>query len=432
MASARLETGHTDPLNDAVLTKYQILIIACTVLMAVLDGFDAFSMAFVAPVVSREWRLDSATLGMLLSSSFAGMAIGSFLISPIADVRGRRPVILASLALMIAGSFFSAYAHSVAALAISRLVTGLGLGALVALTTSIAAEFSNARYRPFIVSVTSQGFAAGNIVGGLSTAVLLNVFGWRSVFLSGGMMGIALLGLLAIFLLESPAYLIALQTPDALAKLNHTLSRLGHARITKLPSACYRERTAYGALFARGAAKITIKLMLADILLMMASFYLLSWLPQFVTSSGSTPASANIVAAITASSGVIGGLIIGAVPMFVRPPRIAALSMAAMGVALALVGAVPANLTALTLSAALFGFFLSPSIGVLYAVMTEAFPPLARNSGMGLVIGAGRIAGAAGPAAAGILFATGLERWQVTALFAAGPLFASFILFRIK
>lgn len=424
--------GQNAPVENAAITRRQIVIIMFAVLMATVDGFDAFSMAFVAPVVGREWALDNAVLGILLSSGFAGMALGSFFISPVADVRGRRPVVLGSLALMTIGSFLSAAAHSVAVLTISRVVTGLGLGALVTLTSSIAAEFANARYRALVVSIASQGFAVGNIIGGLATAVLLKTFGWRSVFLSGAIAGAALLVLLAFFLLESPAYLLARRTPDALPKLNRVLTKLGHAQLAELPLAPQHARSSYRALFVPGAAKVTIQLMLVDVLLMMASFYLLSWLPQFVTSSGFAPASASIVSALTASSGVVGGVLVGAVAMFFRPARVAALSMVAMGLFIAVVGSVPPNLTWLTISAALFGFFLSPSLGVLYALMTETFPPLARTSGMGLVVGAGRIAGAAGPALAGGMFAAGWSRWAVSALFAAAAVIAGAILISMK
>ena len=61
----------------AAPTGYQLLIIVLMIFMAALDGFDAFSSAFVAPAVAKEWGLGSAALGILLSSGFVGMALGS-------------------------------------------------------------------------------------------------------------------------------------------------------------------------------------------------------------------------------------------------------------------------------------------------------------------------------------------------------------------
>lgn len=85
-------------------------------------------MAFVAPAVSRDWQLDKAVLGLLLSSGLLGMAAGSIFVAPLADRLGRRTVVLGCLALMTAGAAASALSTSVVLLAASRVVTGSGSG----------------------------------------------------------------------------------------------------------------------------------------------------------------------------------------------------------------------------------------------------------------------------------------------------------------
>lgn len=420
------------PLDELPLTPYQIAIIGFALFLAILDGFDAFAMAFVAPVVSAAWGLDKAVLGLLLSSGFAGMALGSFFIAPLADVYGRRPVVLGCLVPMALGSLISAAAPSFAVLLGSRVLTGLGLGALISLTTSLAAEFANARYRAFIVAIVAQGFPVGNIACGLISAVLLKSPGWRWVFATGGVAGILLALVLAVFLLESPAYLVAREAPDALPRLQRVMARLGHAPASGALPILDERQTSYRALFVPGLAAVTIGLMLINILLMMPSFYLLSWLPQFVTSSGYTPEQGSILAAITALSGVVGGLLIGALAVKFRPALLAAGTMILAGIFIAVVGAAPPDLTALTAAAMAFGICLAGATGVLYALMADAFPSLARTSGMGLVLGAGRVAGAAGPALAGELFLAGLSRAQVSAMFAVGPVVAGVILLGMK
>ncbi|WP_206243809.1 MFS transporter [Novosphingobium terrae] len=428
--SAPLSARAAGPLDALPLTLYQIAIIIFAAFLAILDGFDAFAMAFVAPVVAVAWGLNKAVLGLLLSSGFAGMALGSFLIAPLADVYGRRPIVLACLVPMALGSLISAAAPSFAVLLGSRVLTGLGLGALISLTTSLAAEFANARYRAFIVAIVAQGFPVGNIACGLISAALLKSLGWRWVFVTGGVAGILLAVVLAVFLLESPAYLLARRAPRS--RLNAVLARLGHAPSDDIVTVHDDGQASYRALFVPGLGAVTVGLMLINILLMMPSFYLLSWLPQFVTSSGFTPEQASILAAITASSGVVGGLAIGALAVSVRPVVLAAATMVLAGIFIAVVGAAPPDLTAMTLAAMAFGVCLAGATGVLYALMAEAFPPLARTSGMGLVLGAGRIAGAVGPALAGGLFLAGLPRAEVSAMFAVGPVMAGVILLGLK
>jgi MFS family permease len=123
----------------------QVLVLITALLLAALDGYDALSMAFVAPVLALEWGISKSIIGLLLSSSLLGMAIGAIALSPLADRLGRRTVVLTALAIMILGTTLSALAGSVPLLAAARLLTGIGIGVMVAMTTLLSAEFSKPR-----------------------------------------------------------------------------------------------------------------------------------------------------------------------------------------------------------------------------------------------------------------------------------------------
>ena len=131
----------------APMSRTQVGAVAITVILSALDGFDVLSVTFVAPAISRDWGIGKAALGVVLSSGLGGMALGSFLIAPLADTLGRRRLILVSLSLMAVGMALSATSSSLVQLAAWRVVTGLGIGACVAVINPIAAEFANARRR---------------------------------------------------------------------------------------------------------------------------------------------------------------------------------------------------------------------------------------------------------------------------------------------
>jgi AAHS family 4-hydroxybenzoate transporter-like MFS transporter len=130
--------------DDANMSRTQIGAVALTVILSALDGFDVLSVTFAAPAISRDWGLGKGALGIVLSSGLGGMALGSFLLAPLADMFGRRRLILLSLSLMAIGMALSAMASSLPELAGWRVVTGLGIGACVAVINPIAAEFANA------------------------------------------------------------------------------------------------------------------------------------------------------------------------------------------------------------------------------------------------------------------------------------------------
>lgn len=125
-----------NPLESVPMRPRQVLVLVTALLLAALDGFDALSMAFVGPVLSHDWHIGKVILGLLLSSSLAGMAIGAMVLAPIADKLGRRAVVLGAIAILTIGSGLSAAAGSVPALAVSRVLTGIGIGLMVEAASS--------------------------------------------------------------------------------------------------------------------------------------------------------------------------------------------------------------------------------------------------------------------------------------------------------
>ena len=81
------------PRDETRMTRGQIVAVLLAVLIAGLDGYDVQSMSFVAPVVSKAWTVDKATLGLVLASSLFGMAGGSLGLSPRALGRCALPAV---------------------------------------------------------------------------------------------------------------------------------------------------------------------------------------------------------------------------------------------------------------------------------------------------------------------------------------------------
>ncbi|MEY2926535.1 MAG: hypothetical protein RL367_1012 [Pseudomonadota bacterium] len=415
-----------NPLDQAPIRTRQILVLALALLLAALDGYDALSMAFVAPVVALEWAISKSVTGLLLSSSLVGMAIGAIALSPLADRFGRRAVVLGALAIMTCGTLLSALAGSVPLLAAARLLTGTGIGVMVAMTTLLSAEFTNAKRRPLAVAaVATLGFPLGGVVGGLGASAILKATTWHWVFLGGSIAGVVLFLLVLLTLPESPTFLVAKRAPDALERTNNVLSRLGHAALSELPTAVDRQNIRYSALFAPELRPIVVRLTSAAILIATASFFILNWMPQMVVDAGFTPAQGSLVSAKSGMIGFLGGVIFASFAARAAPARVAATALIGAALALAAVGLVPPVLNLLVLSSGILGFCLAGTTGMIYTILATAFPPGLRASGMGFVMGVMRIASAGGPALAGVMFAHGMTRAGVSLAFAVGPLVAA-------
>ena len=415
-------------LDASPMTRAQIVVIFVAVLLAALDGYDVLGMAFVAPAVSHAWHLDKAVLGLLLSTSLLGMAIGSIGLSPFADITGRKPAVFGGILLMVLGSLLSAVCHSVPELAACRVLTGIGIGVMVPLTTTIGSEFASAKGRSFAVSATTVGFAAGSTIGGLVAAALLKHLMWPSVFLSGAVVGALLLPIVLFGLPESPSYLISRRTPNALERLNQVLTRLGRPALEALPAAPPLKRASYAALFTPAMIGMTLTYTTVMILVSTSTYYLLNWLPQMIVDAGFSPSQGSLVSAMPSLVGIVSGLLWGLAANRFGPGRLAALCAIGSGCTLAAFGFTPPVLGIFLLVTGIAGFFAGGAAGLFYATMAATLPAPVRVSGIGFVIGVGRVFSILGPMLAGLMFAGGLSRLEVSLIFACAPIVAGVLL----
>lgn len=419
----------TNPLDHTPMHLRQVLVLAIALLLAGLDGFDAMSMAFVAPSLAREWHLAKDVIGILLASSLVGMAVGAIALSPLADIFGRKKIILSALAVLVVGAALSATAVSVPMLAAMRLLTGIGIGSMVTMTTLISAEFTNMRRRSLAVaSVATMGFPLGGVAGGLAAAAILKSATWHLVFATASLCGVALFVLVALALPDSPAYLIARRAPGALARANKVLLGLGHAAMAELPPAAPRVQSSYRALFAPGMFGIVLRLTATAVLIATSSYYILNWLPLMVVDAGFKPAQGSLVSALAGSLGLVGGIGFASFASRFAPAKVAAAAMTGAALGLVAVGLVAPTIVLFVAAGGVLSFCLAGTTGMLYTIMANTFPPTMRAAGVGSVMGVARIVSAGGPALAGIMFNHGMTRAEVSLIFAIGPLVAAMLI----
>ena len=119
-------------LREGPMSSFQIMVVMITTALNMIDGFDVLAISFTAPLIAKEWGIPPQTLGILLSAGLAGMALGSLFLSPVADIFGRRAVLIASTAILSLGMLASAVTSNVLELAVCRLLTGIGVGGVLA------------------------------------------------------------------------------------------------------------------------------------------------------------------------------------------------------------------------------------------------------------------------------------------------------------
>lgn len=426
--------SHSDPretLDYAPMHWRQILVVAICIALNALDGFDVLAISFAAPGIAREWGIDPATLGVVLSMELIGMAAGSVLLGNLADRIGRRPTILLCLVAMATGMLLSSLASSVTFLSVTRLFTGLGIGGMLSATSAMVAEYSNARRRGLNVSLNIAGYSTGAILGGLVASALLEGSGdWRSVFIFGGLATLVMIPLAVLFVPESIDSLAARRPANALERINRTLERLGHDPLSTLPEpAAEQSRQSIFALFSQRFAGVTALLTVAYFAQIMLFYFVVKWVPKIVVDMGYADAEAGRVLVAANVGNLLAAVLIGvASQRFSMRPLVIG-SMLAGTAAIAVFGTGFGTLAAISISVAIAAFFINAGVVGMYPILAQTFPANLRASGIGFVIGMGRGGSAVGPVIAGGLFASGAGLFTVSLAMGAGGVIAATMLF---
>ena len=417
----------------SAMSRLQVAVVGITIGLNALDGFDVLSISFASPGIMAEWGIDRAALGVVLSMELIGMAIGSLLLGGTADRFGRRPTMLACLVVMAGGMFMATTSTGLTALSIWRVITGLGIGGMLAAINAVAAEFSNTQRRHLSVSLMSVGYPVGGLVGGLFAAQLLRSYDWRSVFYFGCAATIAFIPLVYFLIPESVHWLSRKQPAGALETINRALRRMGHPTVSSLPTIVADDRSrAERNIFAPGLLATTVIVTTAYFLHITSFYYILKWVPTIVVRMGFAPSSAAGVLNWYMAGGALGSAIFGALTLrySLKPLTIGVLLLAAAGVTT--FGQTAPDLAQLSMVCFAAGFCGNAGIVGLYAIIAHAFPTHVRAFGTGFTIGVGRGGSALAPALAGFLFTIGYGLGAVAFFMALGSLLAAAVLIFLK
>jgi benzoate transport len=411
------------------MSRLQIVVVAITVGLNALDGFDVLAISFASPGIAREWHIDRAALGFVLSMELIGMGLGSILLGGVADQFGRRRTLLGCLLVMTLGMFMATQATGVYELSAWRVFTGLGIGGMLATINAVAAEFSSARRLGLNVSLMAIGYPFGAVVGGSIAALLLKRGDWRVVFQLGAAATAVFVPLVFWLVPESISWLCQRQSPGALADVNRGLIRMGHAPVAALPLTSVKVRKrSLAEIFDPRWLRVTVLVTLAYFLHVTTFYFIVKWVPKIVVDMGFSPASAAGVLVWANVGGATGGAVLGLVSLRLGLKPLTMFVLVMSTVMVAFFGRGQTTLAQLSLVCAVVGFFTNGGIVGLYGILAQAFPTHLRATGTGFAVGVGRGGAILAPIVAGFLFRAGHSLEFVAIAMGSGSLVAALAL----
>ena len=222
--------GIVRSLDTATVSKWHRRLILLIGAGSFFNFVEVALSSLLVPLIGEHWAMNSFQQAALIAATFIGEAIGSTVLSPLADRFGRSRMFQVNLLLYAVLSIVSAFAPSVDALIVLRVLLGIGLGAELTLVDSYLGEMMPARSRGRLVAWSyTLGLLAVPITGAATVfmpAEVGGIAGWRFI-LGATAFGALIIWLLRRKLPESPRWLIAHGRYDEAQAVIAQLERYG-------------------------------------------------------------------------------------------------------------------------------------------------------------------------------------------------------------
>ncbi|AIB35963.1 MFS transporter [Pseudomonas simiae] len=378
-------------------------VVGLCLLFNVIDGLDAMAMAFTASRVAAQWSLGAAQVGLLLSASLVGMACGSLGIAPMANRHGRRRVLLAGLMLSGVAMVLSFWSQGYCTLLCMRLLTGMGVGAVLVGANVLTHDHAPPRYRNLAIALQSVAFALGATLGGVLAHQLNDSLGWRYVFLAGGCLTL-LVGFVGMLWLR-----------ESTSRLALTAGR---------PGLGYRD------LFSQGRWPSTCALACVGFLLMFGFYFVMSWTPMLLTHSGFSARHGITGGMLLTVGGMFGALLLGLGANRWGCNRLLCMCLllnAVMMLLMVTATRIPILAIATGFTA---GLLLYAAIAALFVLAPQAFASPERTRGVGVVLATGRLGAIVSPTFAGVLLDAQWRPQDLFTVYAGSQLLAALLIWR--
>ena len=379
-------------MNDDSLSALQIRVFLLCAAVVLLDGYDLQAMGLAVPTLAEQWQRPLPAFSIALSASLLGLGLGSAFIAPLGDRLGRRPLLLGGMAIILVTSLGATTASAPWQLAVWRFLVGLGLGVCQSNASALTAEYAPRARRATIMTLMGVCVSLGAVLAGATAPQVLAAAGWRGLFLVGAALPLVVLLAAALGMPESPALSVA---------------RRGEGTLLGLLRPPFRQRT--------------LQLWFVYGLSAMLLYFLMSWLPAFLTSAGWSRAQAPHGIALLQSGGILGALVQA---WLVDRGRAIAALVGGYGMTLvtALLFAVPGTAPAWPVLLVLMGSGVAGVIMSIIALGAIFYPPQIRVTGFGWAGAVSRVGAVLGPLAGGWIIGSGIPPRMILGLIAVPSL----------
>lgn len=390
-----------------------------------IDGFDMYFFGKMLPAIAEGLGVSPVGMTGVVTAQQIGMAVGAFLMPPLADRIGRRPVLGLCLAVFGVLSLWAAYSTSVVMMAWLRGISGIFFSAMLPIGLALLSEMTPRRRRASFMSIALVCFSGANVASGAMTAWMLDIYGWQIGFWLGGLLPLLALPLL-LLIPESLPFRVTRNPDDprigdVIRRIDPRAGIVGGETFHLGETARPTEKLGPMAMFS-GPYRIKTALLWCACFLAMGNIALLAnWLPTYFQELGGLPiqefAKYMMIAFV---GGALGTLTMGWLLDRVNQHVLIAAFFFVDAVAIASLGYLPAGTVIFVIGLIVWNYCQVGGQTGINTLATLGYPPEMRSSGIGWAGASGRMGGIAFPMAGGFAL-NALFPLQTILLLVAAP-----------
>ena len=277
----------------------------------------------------------------------------------------------------------------------------------------MVAEYSPHRVRATLVSIMYAAFPLGGVIGGPISAVLIARYGWPTVFILGGVLPLLLTIALLLWLNELIRFLVLSRAPAT--KIGDILHRIspsfvpGPSDVYMLPQSRGVSTKPTREIFGREFIRATVLLCIAAFVAQLVIVYVVTWMPLVLASIGMPVTSAILASVAFSVGGIFGAVGLARIIDRDKSYRGLVITFFLSAVSIAGIGFLAANWYGLLAITFITGLLTVGANIVLSAYSATVYPTAIRSTGVGWVVGWGRVGAIAGALFGTALVAAGLS-----------------------
>lgn len=382
---------------------YKLLLV--TGLGWLFDSMDTGLIAFILPVLAKEWQLAPGQMGLIGSIGLIGMALGAVISGTVADHLGRKKVFSITVLLYSIASALCAISWDYQSLLLFRFLVGFGLGGELPVAATLVSEYAPSRVRGRFIVLLESFWGLGWIAAACIAYFFIPVYGWRMAFALGAVPAVYVF-LIRLHMPESVRYLLSRGKVEEARAIVTSLERKLHVPVLpfsdgpeELPSAT---TVSFLELWKKPYMKRTIMLWLVWFGINFSYYGIFMWLPSLVFQQGFTVVKTFEYVLVMTLAQLPGYYCAAWLVDKLGRKYTLSVFLLFSGVASYFFGHT-STAASLMMWGSVMSFFNLGAWGVLYTYTPEQYPTTIRALGSGWAAGFGRFGGMAAPVMVGVM-----------------------------